>query len=118
MNDLDDIDLNYSEKGKMTIEKALRFIGIFLIVGGILGGIIGWFSIDHESYQTAKEVYEDLYDNEFAAASYNTAKNIWLSEVSVVLTSLFASVIGGLVLMGFGKMIELQKRMIEVLDRK
>ena len=118
MNDLRDIDKNYSEKIPMTIERLLRNVGIFLIVVGILGGLIGWFSIDHETYKNAKETFEELSTNEFAEAAYNTAKSMWISQVSMVLTSVFASVIGGLVLMGFGKIIELQKRMIEVLEKK
>jgi hypothetical protein len=92
----------------MQIDGLLFTVGIILILAGVIGGIAGWTSIDHESYQTAKEIYEDLYDNEIAEASYVSAKTIWISQVSLVLSSAIGAIIGGLLLLGIAKMIELQ----------
>ncbi len=99
----------------MEVEKLLRYAGMFLIVAAILGGIIGWASIDTEAYDSAKEVYEELYDNEFAEASYNAAHTVFISQISILITSVIGTLIGGLLVLGFGKMIEIQKLTVETL---
>lgn len=92
-------------------------VGIILIIAGVIGGIAGWNSIDHESYQSAKKIFEELYDNEFAEASYISAKTIWISQVSMVLFSAIGAIIGGLLLLGIAKMIELQTLIANVLAK-
>lgn len=101
----------------MKIDGLLFTVGIILILAGVIGGIAGWTSIDHDSYKTAKEIYEKLYDNEIAEASYISAKTIWISQVSLVLSSAIGAIIGGLLLLGIAKMIELQTIMANVLSK-
>ncbi|QNG60403.1 hypothetical protein H4O14_02430 [Bacillus sp. PAMC26568] len=100
----------------MRIEKWLHYAGITLIAIGIIAGLSGIATMDNESYKSAKQVYEELPDNEIAAATYNAAKNIRLREISFILASLLGSVIGGLVLMGLSKMIMIQDKISDKLD--
>jgi hypothetical protein len=102
----------------MAIEKMLRYAGILLIVVGIFAGTFGWSTVDFDSYNMAKEVYEDISDNEFAEASYISAKNIFLSELSMVLSLFIGSIIGGLLLLGLGRMLENQSEILEALNKK
>lgn len=98
------------------MENIFKYVGIALIAIGVIGGVIGWVNIDREDYKNAKEVNEELYNNEFAEASYTTAKSIYLSNVSVVIVPTIVLIIGGLLIMGLGKMIELQVRITEKLE--
>lgn len=102
---------------KMTIEKLLRNAGLFLIGVGLLAGTFGWGSVDFENYKTAKEVYEELSTNEVAEASYQAAKTIFISEISLVIGSAIGCLIGGLVLMGLGRMLENQSEILEALNK-
>jgi hypothetical protein len=87
------------------ISTLLTYAGWALIAIGIIGGIITYSNVDKESYETAKEVFDELYDNEFAEASYINAKQIYLAEISNVITIVFAGIISGLVLIGLGRVI-------------
>ncbi|MGG0891041.1 hypothetical protein [Cytobacillus horneckiae] len=60
----------------MKIEKLLNTSGIIFIALGILVGIISWSTIDHETYKTASEVYDELWDNPYGESSFNAAKSI------------------------------------------
>ncbi|KZE67657.1 hypothetical protein AWM68_17950 [Fictibacillus phosphorivorans] len=87
------------------ISTLLTYAGWILISIGIIGGIITYSNVDKESYKTAKEVFDELYDNEFAEASYITAKQIYLSEISNVISITIGGIVSGLVLIGLGRII-------------
>jgi hypothetical protein len=111
------IQLNL-KKGEivMSIENLLRYAGLVLIALGLIAGTFGWSTVDFDSYKIAKEVYDDISDNEIAEASYNSAKTIFLSEISLVLGSAIGSIIGGLVLMGLGRLIDNQSDILKALN--
>ena len=99
----------------MNIEKSLYYCGMGLIVLGLLGGLIAYFNIDKESYDMAKEIYEELYDNQFAEAKYNASKTIYVNQLSSVLVTTLITCIGGLLTMGVSTLISNQKQMIQLL---
>ena len=99
----------------MGIEKVLHYCGVGLIILGLLGGLIAYFSIDKESYDTAKEIYDELYDNEFAEAEYITAKTIYVNQLSSVIVTTLITSIGGLLIMGISSLISNQNQMIRLL---
>lgn len=99
----------------MNIEKSLYYCGVGLIILGLLGGLIAYFNIDKESYDMAKDIYEELYDNEFAEAEYNAAKTIYINQLSSVIVATLITCIGGLMIMGVSSLINNQKQMIQLL---
>ncbi|MEX3710856.1 hypothetical protein ABFV99_00475 [Cytobacillus horneckiae] len=96
----------------MKTEKLLNTIGIIFVALGILGGIIGWSIIDHENYEIATEVYEELWDNPSAETSFYFTKSIWVSEVYSLISVALVSVIGGFILIGIGHIIKNQRELI------
>jgi putative effector of murein hydrolase len=97
----------------MNVAGALKIVGIAFIIAGVIGVFLGFATVDYDSYKQAKDISEELYDNEFAEASYNTAKSLYLSELSIVITSVIGSFIGGLVLLGFSQMLSTQQAILE-----
>ncbi|HFK2719147.1 TPA: hypothetical protein ACG1DY_004996 [Escherichia coli] len=91
------------------IEKILKRIGITLMVLSVVGALIGLFSIDHDAYRSAKEIADELWDNTIAQEQYAAIRSAYLIELSMVIVSLFSGIIGGLILMGFGTLIHLQR---------
>ncbi|MCA1027343.1 hypothetical protein LCM23_14690 [Cytobacillus kochii] len=90
-------------------EKLFNVAGIAFIIVAIFGFIGGWNSIDHDTYDTAKEVYEELWDNEYAEASFNAAKSLWITEVYNLITVVSIILFGGFVLLGIGTIIKYQR---------
>ena len=99
----------------MNIEKSLHYCGVGLIILGLLGGLIAYLNIDKESYDMAKDIYEELYDNEYAEAEYNAAKTIYINQLSSVIVATLITCIGGLMIMGVSSLINNQKQMIQLL---
>jgi hypothetical protein len=83
----------------------LHYTGWALVAIGIIGSIIAYSNVDNESYETAKKVFDELYDNEFAEASYITAKQIYLAEMSNVISIAIGGIVSGLILLGLGRII-------------
>jgi len=72
-------------------------------------GFGGNLSIDDSLGDSVRSI--SLFsDEEVANATLAAARTVWLSQLSFVLGSLFAGIVGGLVLLGFSTHLELQER--------
>lgn len=101
----------------MTIEKWLHNIGVSLIVLGLVSAFVGLFSLDsYSNYKDAKEVYDNISDNEYAVEQYIQARDIWMGQITLYVGSLFINIIAGLLLMGLGKMITLQEKIADNIE--
>ena len=89
------------------IEKVIGWFGIICIVGGILIGGYLFFNVDKETYDTAKEVAEELWDNPYAAAELQGASALYYAELTFALSILFGGLVIGLFFLGFARLIDI-----------
>lgn len=101
----------------MTVDKLLFGFGILLVIAGVIGGIINFSNVDFEGYKMAKEVADELYDNEYAQAELATASAMYNAQLSYAVYTLFGGIIGGLLLVGFGRLLELANERNELLRK-
>jgi ATP/ADP translocase len=94
---------------KERIEKILNVLGWIFIGSGLILGMISYIGIDKEPYKNAKEVYENIPENELAQATYQTALNIYNVQFTYAMSILFGGIVIGLLFIGFAKVIELLK---------
>lgn len=81
----------------------LKFLGVLLILGGIVGGVVIGGNANWEQYKRAHEIYQKLPDNQFALAEYQAAGlGFWPSIVTAVTTA-GGGVVGGAILLGLGE---------------
>lgn len=94
----------------MNIGNLLVKVGWGVAILGLLAGFIIYGNIDKESYTQSKEIYEELDDNEFAKAEFIAEKTIYTAELTNAIVVLVGGIIGGLLIVGFGTMIETMNR--------
>jgi type II secretory pathway component PulF len=102
----------------MDIGNWLVKIGWIVVALGILFGLIFYGTIDKESYTQAKEIYEELDDNEFAKAEFVTEKTMYVAELTNAVIVLVGGIVGGLLIVGFGTLIESVNRMSQTQDQR
>lgn len=98
----------------MNIGSLLTKIGWGVAVLGLLVGFIIYGNIDRESYNQAKEISEELYDNEIAQAELVAAKTVYTAELTNAFIVFVGGIIGGLLIVGFGTLIEQNARLLEL----
>jgi len=88
------------------LDKVLKVTGFILIILGAIGGTIILTNIDWDSYKIAKQVFDELYTNEFAEAKYIAAKQILFSQLSLAIGTVFSGVISGFLFLGLSEGLE------------
>jgi hypothetical protein len=89
------------------IQKVMGWFGIICIVGGILIGGYLFFNVEKETYDAAKEVAEELFDNPYAIAELQGASAIYYAELTFALSILFGGLVVGLFFVGFARLIDI-----------
>lgn len=102
----------------MNIGSVLTKVGWGVLVFGLLAGFTIFGNIDREAYTQSKEIAEDLYDNEFAQAEYTAAKSIYTAELSNAIVVLVGGIVGGLLIVGFGTLIEQNARLLDATRKR
>jgi hypothetical protein len=89
-------------------------IGWGVAILGLVTGFIIYGNIDKESYTQSKEIYEELDNNEFAKAEFIAEKTIYTAELTNAIVVLVGGFIGGLIIVGFGTLIEQNQKLLEL----
>lgn len=90
----------------MRIETALHWVGVLFVVFGLLVGGIAYATIDREAYNEAKEEARASWAGETEKATYSSEKMLYDSDRDAALSILFGGILSGLLLIGFGTVIE------------
>lgn len=86
----------------MKIDTALHWIGIGLIVVGVIWGLISFGSVDWSAYNHAKEILAiDPSDMGYAAEMA-----LYSSKITAAITSMVGGVIAGVLFIGLSAVIE------------
>ena len=89
------------------MEKALKTLGIVIIVVGIFSGCYMFTLIDWSDYRIASQVYRELSTNQFAKQEYVAVRNAVMLQVSAGLVVGFSGIISGIFFLALSNIIQL-----------
>ncbi|MDW0113818.1 hypothetical protein QT711_11525 [Sporosarcina saromensis] len=94
------------------MNNTLKFTGFFMILIGIVGGLINYNKIDTENYKMAQKVADELINNSVAQVNLASAEMVYSSQITIVILIVFLGIVGGLTLMGISKLLDLKELQI------
>ncbi|MGG3622853.1 hypothetical protein ABES25_04730 [Bacillus gobiensis] len=89
------------------MSKILFALGIILILGGIIGGFTIYDGDLVEEAKTSKEVFDELYDNEYAEASYHANQTLSNGMMLSVVLAVGGGIVSGIFFFALATIINL-----------
>ena len=109
-----DANVNSTMKGSVIMENWLKFIGVILILSGVIGSLYLFSEIDWDHYDITKKVAKYLRDNLYAQHDLIVERTQIHAQVQLAIIVLFAGLVSGLVLYALAVIIE----SLRSIDRK
>jgi len=96
---------------------ALKTIGALLLCSCLLVGLSVIFNADWSSYESTKEVYEELPTNPFAKEEYMVAKYMFNNQVGLGIATILSGIIGSLFFFSIATIIDYLKEISSKLGK-